>query len=159
MVFFHSSPGTPQLEHARTRLPERGLMDPFPLLQELRPGGGLIGAYDDHPISPRRRPSAGIFDPPPNTTVAVASDVHDWERQLQENRSRARTASITSNRTDLTITLDDLAEPAPRPANVRHRAMHVPTRTRCVAMPSGSFHATFPIRATSSEATSGLATC
>ncbi len=125
-------------------------MDPFPLLQELRPGGGLIGAYDDSPISPRRRPSGGIFDPPPNSTVAATGDVHDWERQLQENRSRARAASITSNRTDMTITLDELDEPAARPANVRHRAMHVPTRTRCVATTSNIVNRTFFILATSS---------
>ncbi|KAI9886181.1 MAG: hypothetical protein M1823_002033 [Watsoniomyces obsoletus] len=114
---------------ARTRLPERGLMDPFPLLQELRPGGSLIGAYHDSPVT-APRPSGGVFDPAPNTTVAATNDVHDWERQLQENRSRARTASIASKHSNLTITLEELDEPAPRPTHVRHRAMHVPTRTR-----------------------------
>ena len=64
-------------------------------------------------------------------TVA-RSDIHEWERQLQENRSRAMDMSTASMRREPTLRLDgpDGLDESPRRPNLHGRVIHVPTRTR-----------------------------
>lgn len=127
MVFAASTPASPRSGLSRVRLPEKGLMDPYPILQSLRTGPDVLDRRDDPP-SLGRLEEADVRDGHPPSTVPK-SDVHDWERQLQENRSRARAMSVASNRTDATAILEDLELSPVRPS-LYDRTMHVPTRTR-----------------------------
>ena len=124
MAFFvPSSPLSRRRSNLSIRFPERGLMDPYPLLQELSMNSGaILTTHDGRPRAPNR-----TLGPDQPMAVAANADIHDWERQLQENRSRARTMSMASRQSHAALNLDGLDEPAP---SRRHRAMHIPTRTR-----------------------------
>ena len=104
-------------------------MDPYPLVQELSMNSGaILTAHDGRSRTSHR--TVELLDRGQHMAVATNAHVHDWERQLQENRSRARAMSMASRQSH--ASLEGLDEPTPsRPANhVRHRAMHIPTRTR-----------------------------
>ena len=125
MNFETSMPSSPILAVDMRRLPEKGLMDPYPILQSIRTGLAGLDHGDD-----------GLADsfsldgePKVAATTMARSDIHDWERQLQENRSRARDMSTASMRREPALRLDGLDE-SPRRPNLHGRAMHIPTRTR-----------------------------
>ena len=67
------------------------------------------------------------LDAQPSPPSSRGVHVHDFEHQLEENRSRAR--SVASQRSDLMLGLDEIDDTPPLP-DLQQRAIHIPLRTR-----------------------------